>query len=114
MKEPDHTKLDYVSGLSRLAEIFIENRKFESAEQLAEDIAKCDYPILSSDIFIKTGNIARAREILVQHAEDLCKAGMHIRAAACYKNVGMLQEYCTELKEHELEYETKFRGKKPS
>jgi hypothetical protein len=60
--------------------MFMENGDNENAEKMAEQIAKCDFPVLSSEIFIKTGNIKRAREILVPHAEELCQAGMHISA----------------------------------
>ena len=114
MKKPDQSKLNYVSGLSRLAEMFIENADYKNAEKMAEQIAKCDYPVLSSEIFIKTGNMKRARDILVPHAEELCKTGRHISAARCYKDVGMLQEYLIELKEHKLDFEIKFGGKKSS
>jgi hypothetical protein len=61
MKKPDLSKLKYVSGLSRLAGMFIENADYENAEKMAEQIAKCDYPVLSSEIFIKTGNIRKVK-----------------------------------------------------
>jgi hypothetical protein len=114
MKKPDYSKLNYVSGLSRLAGMFMENGDFKNAELIGEEIARHGYPVHSSEIFIKTGNLQKAKDILVPHAEELCKSSMHMSAASCYKDLGMLKEYFIELKEHELEWDTKIKGRKPS
>ena len=100
----DFKKVNRVAELSREADCCIRIQDYGQAREIAGEIALLGWPVISADIYMRTGEVEKARELVVPVAEELSGRGYHMRAAAHYHKVGMTEEFLLELEQHRLIY----------
>jgi len=109
MKKSDCIKLymaaDEAVELLKEANFCLKNGDCERAEIAAKKLADIGYKSHASKIYMRTGRIEEAREIITPLAEENLRKGEYLFAAIKYKNVGLMEEHRSAMEKHKLVYE---------